>query len=152
MDFNQISNNSNIPVLAEHVDPIGYGSHTGHTIPEGIKLNGASGSLINHSEDRAGFIFIEKSIERLRELNMESIVCAQNLDVAMRAALMNPDFIAIEPPELIGGNVSVTTQPEFIIEVVTEVKRISKDIKILSRIVKASAKVLSPGANFSHSS
>ena len=131
-DIYRVKEEISISVLAEHIDPVSYGGHTGHIIPEDIKLNGAVGSLINHSEDRVGFVFIEKSIERLRELGLVSIVCAQNIDIALRVALMKPDFIAIEPPDLIGGNISVSTaNPELIKETVEEVKRIFYDIGVL---------------------
>ena len=131
-DIYRVKENISIHVLAEHIDPVGYGAHTGHIIPEDIKLNGAIGSLINHSEDRVGYVIIEKSIERLRELDLLSIVCVQNIDVALRVALMRPDFIAIEPPELIGGDISVSSaKPELISETIQEVKQIFPEIKIL---------------------
>jgi triosephosphate isomerase len=48
-----------------------------------------------------------------------TVVCAESLDRARAilgfAAISQPDLIALEPPELIGGDISVSTaQPELI--------------------------------------
>jgi len=51
-DITLCSEKVNIPVFAEHIDPIKPGSHTGWTLPEAIKTAGAVGTLINHSEHR----------------------------------------------------------------------------------------------------
>lgn len=39
-----------IPVFAQHIDPIKPGNSTGHVLPEAVKEAGAVGTLINHSE------------------------------------------------------------------------------------------------------
>ena len=60
-------------------------------------------------------------------MNLKTIICASSDDVAESVAAFNPDFIAIEPPELIGGNISVSTaKPEVITNTVKKVNKISK--------------------------
>ncbi|GIU69621.1 MAG: hypothetical protein KatS3mg002_0857 [Candidatus Woesearchaeota archaeon] len=58
----------------------------------------------------------------MKELNLKSIVCVSNNSEAKKVSnfkLIKPDFIAIEPPELIGGENSVSsTKPEVIEKVV----------------------------------
>jgi triosephosphate isomerase len=49
-DLKTLTTEVNIPVFAQHVDPILPGSHTGHILPEAVKAAGAVGTLINHSE------------------------------------------------------------------------------------------------------
>ena len=50
----------------------------------------------------------------------------------MTAATFNPDYIAIEPPELIGTGIPVSqAQPEVVEDTVSEVKAINSDIKVL---------------------
>ncbi|TRO49482.1 triose-phosphate isomerase, partial [Candidatus Bathyarchaeota archaeon] len=39
-----------IPVFAQHIDPITPGSHTGQVLADAVKEAGAVGTLINHSE------------------------------------------------------------------------------------------------------
>jgi len=50
----------------------------------------------------------------------------------MAAAALSPDFVAIEPPELIGGDISVTeAEPDIIRGAVRKVKEINPDVKVL---------------------
>jgi len=70
-------------------------------------------------------------IKRTRELKLISIACADTPENAHEIVKMNPDYIAIEPPELIGGTVSVSkAKPEVITKTIDAVKRI-KDIPVL---------------------
>jgi len=39
---------------------------------------------------------------KLRELGLESLACADSVTEAKALAALKPDFIAVEPPELIG--------------------------------------------------
>ena len=78
------------------------GATTGFFVPEMAKSFGAIGSLLNHSEHRLEAQSICNLIERLRSLKMTSVVCAKTPDEVANIAKFDPDFIAIEPPELIG--------------------------------------------------
>lgn len=119
-------------VFAQHIDNITPGANTGYILPESIKEAGASGSLINHSEHRLKLSDIENLIKRLRDLNLYSVVCTNNIPVSVAAAALNPNFIAIEPPELIGSGKAVSKEnPEIIIKTIKEVRKVNKDVKIL---------------------
>ncbi len=109
-------------IYAQHIDPISEGAHTGSITAKEIRIAGASGSLINHSEKRVPMSEIKQSIEMLKQEKLESIVCCQNKDEALKIKELKPDYIAYEPPELIGGDVSVTTRPEAIKSIVEAVK------------------------------
>ena len=121
-----------IPVFAEHIDPIMPGSHTGWTLPESIKESGAVGTLINHSEHRLKLADIDFCVTRAKELYLDHIVCTNNISTSKAAAVFSPNFIAVEPPELIGGDISVTTaDPDIVSGSVETVKDINKDVKVL---------------------
>jgi len=112
-----------IPVYAEHTDPYPPGRHTGSVLPEAVKAAGATGTRLNHSEHRMPMKKIEESIRRASKLSLVTVVCAETPEEAEKIATMKPDFIAVEPPELIGGDVSVSTaEPEIIIRSVKLVK------------------------------
>jgi triosephosphate isomerase len=114
-DIKTIADNVRIPVFSQHADPIGYGAHTGWILPESVKLSGAKGSLLNHSERRIDFETLGKSVKRCKELGLTTVVCADTPERAKRIAELKPDYIAIEPPELIGGDISVSkSKPEVI--------------------------------------
>lgn len=131
-DIYRISKNVKIPVFAQHIDAISYGSNTGHVLAEAIKEAGASGSLINHSEKRLTLADIEFCVRKLKELSMSSIVCSNNIETTKAIAALEPDFVAIEPPELIGSGIPVSkAQPDIVSNAVDAVRGISKKVKIL---------------------
>jgi triosephosphate isomerase len=104
-----------IPVICQHVDDAQEGSTTGFFVPEIAKSYGAQGSLINHSEHRIEMDVISSLVKRLRALQMASIVCARTPGEVERISKMEPDFIAIEPPELIGSGRAVSKENPAII-------------------------------------
>ena len=115
--------NSSIPILAQHVDYSKVGSTTGFMIPELLKKSKVSGSLINHSEHRISSDEISKLVLKLRELKMISVVCVKDVAEAKKYSKLNPDYIAIEPPELIGSGKAVSNEkPEIIIKASDAVK------------------------------
>lgn len=111
--------NMDIEVFSQHVDPVRPGSHTGSVTAQGAKIAGASGTLLNHSENRMDREKLKASIELCRENGLTTIVCAQTPEECAEIDEFDPDYIAFEPPELIGGDVSVSSaKPEMIEEAV----------------------------------
>ncbi len=121
-----------VPTYAQHVDPAEYGSHTGHILPEAVKAAGAIGTLINHSERPLPLEEIEKSISRAKQNGLVTVCCAPNPEMVEKIARLGPDYVAVEPPELIGGTVSVSTaKPEVIKASVDLVRRANPKVKVL---------------------
>ena len=124
--------NSSIPILAQHVDNSNVGSTTGFMIPELLKKSKVSGSLINHSEHRISSDEISKLVLKLRELKMISVVCVKDVAEAKKYAKLNPDYIAIEPPELIGSGKAVSKEkPELITKSADVVNSAKNKTKLL---------------------
>ena len=111
----QISN-SKILILAQHLDNAKIGSTTGFMIPELVKKSMIGGSLINHSEHRISSKEISALVSKLKELKMISVICVKNVAEAKKYAKLNPDYIAIEPPELIGSGHAISKERPDIIE------------------------------------
>ncbi|HUV24012.1 MAG TPA: triose-phosphate isomerase [Methanomassiliicoccales archaeon] len=121
-----------IPVLAQHVDAFTPGSRTGWITPSMVKAAGAKGTLINHSEHPVSLDNIAKVVALCKELDLVTVVCADTVDTARDIAPFGPDFIAVEPPELIGGDISVTTaKPEVVSDAVKAVHEVDPFIKVL---------------------
>jgi len=121
-----------IPVWAEHIDPIKPGSHTGWTLPEAVKSAGAVGTLINHSEHRLKLSDIDTCITLAKEHKLDHIVCSNNVSTSKAIAALSPDFVAVEPPELIGGDISVTTaDPGIVSNSVKAVRDVDENVKVL---------------------
>ncbi len=124
--------NSTIPILAQHIDDSKIGSTTGFVIPELLKKSKVKGSLINHSEHRISSAEIAKLVLKLKELKMISILCVKDVAEAKKYAKLNPDYIAIEPPELIGSGKAVSKEkPELITKAATAVKSAKNKTKLL---------------------
>lgn len=121
-----------IPVFSQNVDPRKPGSGTGFVTPSEIASVGAYGTLINHSEHKQASADVGTCVEMCRALSMCTCVCADTVDIAVELAGFKPDFIAVEPPELIGGDVSVTTaNPDIVENTVKAVKDVSKGTMVL---------------------
>jgi len=131
-DIKECSENISIPIFAEHTDPILPGSHTGWTLPEAIKSAGAVGSLINHSEHRLKLADIDFCISRAKVLDLDQIVCSNNILTSKAIAALSPNFLAVEPPELIGGDISVTSaNPDIVSGSVKAVENVDDKVKVL---------------------
>jgi triosephosphate isomerase (TIM) len=127
-----LSQSIKLPLICQHIDDEKIGATTGFIIPELAKSYGASGSLINHSEHRIEHTHIQNLVERLRQLNMTSIVCAATSKEVGELARLQPNMIAIEPPELIGTGKAVSkVNPSIITDSVKEAGRYSENIKVI---------------------
>ncbi len=122
LDLAAVTAAVSIPVFAQHIDAVEYGSHTGSITPTAVKAAGVSGTLLNHSEKRLGEA-LPAAVEAAQKAGLTTILCAENAEEAGKLASLNPDFIAIEPPELIGSaEASVTTaNPEVITDAIAKV-------------------------------
>ena len=124
--------NSSILVLAQHIDDSKVGSTTGFVIPELLKKSKVRGSLINHSEHRISSKEIVKLVSKLKKLKMISVLCVKNVAEARKYAKLNPNYIAIEPPELIGSGKAVSKEkPGLIIKAAEAVKSAKNNTKLL---------------------
>ncbi len=118
-DIYRVSQAVSIPVLAQHIDPIDYGNFTGGILPQGVKNSGAVGTLLNHSEKRLEEDNLSASVACAQKSSLVRVVCAENPEEVEKLSELDPDFLAFEPPELIGapGKISVATeQPTSIAE------------------------------------
>lgn len=132
LDLYRIASQIDIPVLAQHIDPITLGAHTGWLLAETAKETGAVGSLINHSEHQLQPEEIEQVVRRLRELELTSVVCARDPEVCKRVAVFEPDMVAVEPPELIGSGRAVSkVKPEVVSDTVKLVHEVNPGVRVL---------------------
>lgn len=131
-DIAKVAESVEIPVFAQHIDPIKPGNCTGHVLVESVKEAGAIGTLINHSERQLKLVEIDAIIALAREKGLISCVCANNPNVSAAAAAMRPDIVSIEPPELIGTGIAVSkAQPQVVTNTVKLVHQINANITIL---------------------
>ena len=131
-ELGYVSRNVDIPVLSQNADHHGPGSSTGWVTPSMIKAAGAVGTLINHAEHKRSMKEIAETIELCKGCDIKTIVCADNVKAAVQIAQFGPDMIAVEPPELIGGKISVTdADPAIVEDTVAAVKEVNANISVL---------------------
>jgi triosephosphate isomerase (TIM) len=121
-----------IPVIGQHVDPFEPGPRTGFVTAEALAAAGARGSLVNHSEHPLVRAEIEEAVRRLTATGLAAVVCAGDVEPARLLAELTPPYLAVEPPELIGGDVSVSTaRPEVVSATADAVHTISPTTQVL---------------------
>ncbi len=120
-------------VFAQHIDPFSDGAHTGYITVGMIKDSGATGVMINHSEHRLRIDEIEVILGKAKEAGLRTLVCANTPKVAASISVMDPEAIAIEPPELIGTGIPVSkAKPEVITNSLTKIREVNNKVKVLT--------------------
>ena len=121
-----------VTILAQHLDDKKIGSTTGFMIPEIVKKSRVNGALINHSEHRISPREITNLVKRLKKLKMKTVVCVKNVREVEKYAKLNPTYIAIEPPELIGTGRAISTErPGLITKSLSVAKKARNSTKLL---------------------
>jgi len=130
-DISKVASSVKIPVFAQHVDNISYGKNTGFTLPEAVKQAGAKGTLLNHAEHKLDYKILAATINSCKKLKLTTVVCAANNKEAAIVAKFSSDFIAVEPPALIGTLVSVSkADPKVVTSSIAAIKKV-KNIPVL---------------------
>lgn len=104
-----------ITTYSQNLDYFDFGAHTGFIIPDALKKIKVKGTILNHSEHRLPIKEIELRIKKAKEIGLKTCVCAERVCDVKKIVKLKPDMIAVEPKELIGGNISISTaKPELI--------------------------------------
>ena len=121
----------NLEVWTQHLDPINFGSNTGWLHPETAICRGAKGTLINHAEHKVSIEHIAMLLDSVPE-DFTVCACAADIDEARALSALEPNYVAVEPPELIGGEFSVTTaNPDIVSGTAAAIREISEEVGIL---------------------
>ena len=108
------------PIYVQHVDYQEVGRNTGYILPEAIKADGARGVFLNHSEHRLKMDVIGKTVKRCKVLKLKTAIFAKNLKQALEIKKLKPDYLIIEPQELVAGKISVSKAKPKLIEEIGE--------------------------------
>lgn len=128
-DIYTVAQAVDLPVLAQHVDPITPGSHTGHVLLEAVHAAGAIGTLVNHSEHQIKLAAIANIVKHAKEAEMFTCVCADTPEVSAAVAAIGPDAVAVEPPDLIGTGIPVSkTRPEVVTVTVDRIREVNTKV------------------------
>lgn len=116
---------------AQHVSPVGFGSHTGSTVAERVANAGAAGTLLNHSERQVTLAALETALGAAEAANLETVVCAETPTQVRAVTALSPDAVAVEPPELIGTGTSVSrADPDVVSGAVTAAGTVDESVAV----------------------
>jgi triosephosphate isomerase len=120
-----------VQTWAQHVSPVEHGSNTGSTLAEAAADAGATGTLLNHSENRLKLADIDASLDAAERVGFDTVVCANNPDQIAAAAALGPDAVAVEPPELIGTGTPVSkADPDIVTDAVAAAEAVGPSVDV----------------------
>jgi len=132
LDLRSIVNVVKLPIFAQHADAVEKGPFTGKVSVQALKELGVTGVILNHSECKVPFAELQKTGELCKKYHLKAVICASTLAEVKRVAVLKPEYLAYEPQELIGGNISVTdAKPEILTKVVKKVQIVSPGTLVL---------------------
>ncbi|PIS15101.1 hypothetical protein COT63_01755 [Candidatus Shapirobacteria bacterium CG09_land_8_20_14_0_10_38_17] len=129
VDIYRVRKETEVSPWVQHIDWQESGQHTGWINLEAVVEAGAVGTLLNHSEHRIPPGKIRQILKRVAVVavagnrfarqegrTFQVMVCCRTLGQLERLVKLKPDFLAYEPPELIGGTVSVSREKPRAVE------------------------------------
>jgi len=112
----EVAAHTEAPIWAQHADPSEEEQTTGFFSPLQIKDAGAIGTFLNHSEHPMDKESLVKAVNFCKEAGLKILLLARNPKMVAELSALKPDLIGYEPPELIGGKISVSTAKTEIIK------------------------------------
>ena len=132
LTIKEIAQKTNLMVFSQHTDHISLGANTGRIPADELKKIGVRGTILNHSERKIPTKYLKEIIEICRTKKLKTVVCASSISEIKKILQFNPDYLAYEPKEFIGGNISVTeAKPEIILKAAEVIKEINPRTKLL---------------------
>jgi triosephosphate isomerase len=106
-DIRALTENTTLPVWAQHVDNIEHGKNTGWILPDAIIGAGATGSMINHAEHKLPLVDVSDIISKYQSGNFQILVSTTSPEETILIDQLQPAYLAYEPQEYIGTKTSV---------------------------------------------
>lgn len=131
-DLRLIAESTDLTITAPYMDAVEPGRGMGRILPETIVDAGAAGVVINHAENRDTLADLETKIRRCHELNLDSIVCVDSVEMGRSVAEFDPDALVFEKPEDISTERAITqTHPERVREFIAALDEANPRTKVL---------------------
>jgi len=113
-DVLEVASGTGLDVYCQHVDWRKVGRGTGFVLPEAVKVDGAVGVFLNHSEHPVSFSDLKKTVRRCREVGLRVLVFVSSLREALKVEKLGVDYLVVEPAELVGGSKSVSSVKRYV--------------------------------------
>ncbi|KKQ74034.1 MAG: Triosephosphate isomerase [Candidatus Woesebacteria bacterium GW2011_GWB1_38_5b] len=128
LDAETIATASKLEIWVQHVDPVEYGAHTGWTLPSELARIGIHGVFLNHSEHKfEDFEALTNAAKICQSQNLKTLIFAADIKELKLILKLKPDFVAYEPPELVGSTTkSVASEKPEIISTAAEIAKTAR--------------------------
>ena len=116
-DIKEIAQSTKLEVWTQTIDPVDFGAHTGAVLPESVAEDGASGTFLNHSENKfEDYEKLKLAVKRAKEVDLKTLIFAGDTVELEKVSVLYPDYVSYEPPELVGSETTsvATAHPEVI--------------------------------------
>lgn len=125
-DIKEVVTASSLEIWTQKIDSVEMGAHTGAIIAESVLEDGAVGTFLNHSEAKfPSFDELAKASDRATAVGLKRLIFAADINELRDTSSLSPDYLAYEPPDLVGSEtVSVASRPEIIKEA-SEISRLA---------------------------
>ncbi len=111
-DIFRVAQQIKIPIFGQHLDSVSEGKHTGFTTALALKKAGASGVFLNHSERNFySFADLGIAIEKASHQDLETLIFAKDVKIAVKVDQFKPTYIALEDPQLIASDMAMIEKP-----------------------------------------
>ena len=115
-------NTKYLTLTAQHMDSIPPGRGMGKIVGEMLKNIGVKHKIENEEE-------LEKVIKKCKNLDIQSVVCANSVEDAKKVASLGADIIICEPDELVGTG--QTSSDEYMIATNNAIKEVNPQTQVL---------------------
>lgn len=122
-------NTEHVVVCAQSLDPLTPGRGMGHVLPESLKEAGADAVFLNHAENPKTVAELSACVDRAKELEMITVVCADSTKEAAAVACLDPDIVLAEPTDLIGTG--KTADDSYVTETVEALHRVNPNVLVM---------------------
>ncbi|MEK7550303.1 MAG: triose-phosphate isomerase [Patescibacteria group bacterium] len=128
-DIKEIVSSTKLEVWVQSIDSVEFGAHTGAVMPEAVLEDGATGTFLNHSENRfTSFDELAKASDRAKEVGLKTLIFAKDLEELKNICSLSPNYLAYEPPELVGSSTISVAQAQP--EVISQAQEIAKSASL----------------------
>jgi len=121
-----------IPAFSQSVGSQSGEMTTGAFPPEAARAAGAAGTLLNHSEARMPLLELRGLVPRARKAGLRVCICSSGSREAAVLSALEAEYLAVEPPELIGSGIAVSrAKPDVVRRTVEAARRSGYRGKVL---------------------
>lgn len=129
-DLRLVAERTELPVVAQAVDPVDPGRGNGAILPEAAAAAGAGGAIVNHPERPENLGDVRTAIRRCREADLETIVAVDALDLARAVATLGPDCVLFErPADVASEEPMVRSAPDLVREFLATLDSVDPDVR-----------------------